>query len=68
MFINGGQVTELGGNSSLNVAAIGGSLTINGGGTFTLGPASTIGLNLTIQNLPAVVRAIRCAARWSSAT
>ena len=41
-----------GGNFVLNGSTVGGNLTVNGGGTFTLGPAATVGVNLTIENLP----------------
>ena len=55
-FINGGRVTGnvtmVGGNFVLNGAGVGGNLVINGGGTFTIGPAATIGVNLTIENIP----------------
>ncbi len=54
-FINGGavtgNVTELGGNFVLNGGTVGGNLNVYGGGTFTLGPAATIGVNLTIADL-----------------
>ena len=55
-FLNGGRitgnVTVVGGNFVLNGSSVGGNLTVNGGGTFTLGPAATVGGNLTIQNIP----------------
>lgn len=56
VFVNGGQVTgnvtEVGGNFVLKGASVDGSLTVYGGGTFTLGPAATVGVNLTIEDLP----------------
>jgi hypothetical protein len=55
-FLNGGEVTGdvtvVGGNFVLNGAAVDGSLTVDGGGIFTLGPAATIGGNLTVENIP----------------
>lgn len=55
-FVNGGQitgnVTVVGGNFVLNGAAVGGNLSVHDGGTFTLGPAATIGGNLAIDDLP----------------
>ena len=56
VFINGGEVqgnvTVLGGNFGLIGAAVDVSVTVDGGGSFTLGPGATIGVNLTIANLP----------------
>jgi sugar lactone lactonase YvrE len=53
-FVNGGvtgNVTENGGNLTLTQSQVGGNVQIMGG-TFTIGPGSTVGGNLQIQNLP----------------
>jgi hypothetical protein len=42
----------VGGNFAVNRATVGGYLSINGGGTYTLGPSAIIGDNLKIQNIP----------------
>jgi hypothetical protein len=47
-----GNVNVVGGNFALNDSSVGGNLTINGGGTYTLGPAATVGGNLIIQKIP----------------
>jgi uncharacterized repeat protein (TIGR03803 family) len=56
IFLNGGRitgnVTMVSGTFALNSASVGGNVTINGGGTYTFGPATTIGGNLQIQNIP----------------
>ena len=46
-----GNVKENGGNLSLTQSQVGGNVQISGG-TFTLGPGTTIGGDLQIQNLP----------------
>ena len=53
-FVNGGatgNVVENGGNLTLTQSQVGGNVQIMGG-TFTIGPGSTVGGNLQIQNLP----------------
>ena len=55
IFVNGGvtgNVTENGGNLGLIQSSVGGNVQVNGGGTFTIGPGSSIGNDLQIQNLP----------------
>jgi YVTN family beta-propeller protein len=56
--VNGGQitgnVTVSGGKFVLSGAAVGGSVTVDGG-SFTLGPASTVGGDVLVSNLPAGV-------------
>jgi hypothetical protein len=55
-FLNGGRITgnvTMGGGKFVqNGSSVGGNLTVDGGGTFTLAPAATVGGNLTIQNIP----------------
>jgi len=54
-FIGGGttgSINGTGGNINLTGATIGSSVTINSGGTFNIGPSTTIKGNLTIQSLP----------------
>jgi hypothetical protein len=54
VFVSGGvtgSITEAGGNLSLSGSTIGSGITVNGG-TFTIGPSTTITGNLTIQSLP----------------
>jgi hypothetical protein len=51
-FVNGNLQTS-GGNLSLSNSTVGRNLQIQGGGTFSIGPAVTIGGNLQIQNVPA---------------
>jgi hypothetical protein len=54
IFVNGGvtgNVVENGGNLGLIQSSVGGNVQIHGG-TFTLGPGSSIGGDLQIQNLP----------------
>jgi hypothetical protein len=57
IFLNGGRITGnvmiVGGTFTLNSASVGGNVMVNGGGTYTLGPAATVGGNLLIQNMPA---------------
>jgi hypothetical protein len=55
IFVDGGvtgNVQESGGNLVLDQSQVGGNVQVNGGGTFAIGPASTIGGNLQVQNLP----------------
>ena len=55
IFVNGGvtgNVQQNGGNLQLTQSQVGGNVQVNGGGTFTIGPGSTIGGNLQVQNLP----------------
>jgi hypothetical protein len=42
----------VGGNFALNNSAVGGNVTVNGGGTYTLSPAAEVGGNLIIENIP----------------
>jgi YVTN family beta-propeller protein len=55
VFITGGQVagdvSVVGGHFVLNGATVVGRLKVGGGGTFTLGPAATVGADLIIQDL-----------------
>jgi sugar lactone lactonase YvrE len=56
IFVGGGatgNVQESGGNLVLSSSQVGGNVQVNGGGTFTIGPSTTIGGNLEVQNLPA---------------
>ena len=46
-----GIVNVIGGNFALNGATVGGNVTVNGGATYTLGPAARVGGNLIIQNI-----------------
>jgi len=47
-----GNLTLSGGSSlAMNGGSTGGDLTINGGGTFSIGPSTSIGGNLTIQSV-----------------
>jgi YVTN family beta-propeller protein len=55
IFLNGritGNVSVVGGNFAFNRATVGGNVTVNGGATYWLGPAATIGGNLKVQNIP----------------
>jgi hypothetical protein len=55
IFVNGsvnGNVHINGGNLTLVHSQVAGNVHVNGGGTFTIGPDSTIGGNLQIENLP----------------
>jgi len=47
-----GSITGTGGNIVLNGATIGSNVTIQSGGSFNIGPSTTIKGNLTIQSLP----------------
>jgi YVTN family beta-propeller protein len=52
-FLNGGQVTgnvHVAGNFVLSGAIVGGNLTVNGTGSFTLGPAAMIGGSLNVRD------------------
>jgi hypothetical protein len=54
IFLKGGatgNITETGGNLALSNATIGGNVQINGG-TYTIGPSTTIKGNLTMQSIP----------------
>jgi hypothetical protein len=51
-FVNG-NVTVTGGNVSISNSTLGHNLTIQGGGSFLIGPAVRIAGNLTMQNLTA---------------
>ncbi len=54
-FVSGGVTGNVqlnGGNLILMQSQVGGDVQLNGGGTFTIGPGTTIGGNLQIQNLP----------------
>ena len=57
IFLNGGRITGnvmiVGGTFALNSASVGGNVMVTGGGTYTLGPAATVGGSLLIQNMPA---------------
>jgi hypothetical protein len=48
-----GNITETGGNLVLSSATVGGNVTVNGGGTFSIGPSTNIKGNLQIQSIPA---------------
>ncbi len=55
VFVSGGvsgNLTENGGNVVLTQSHVGNDVQINGGGTFTIGPGTTIGNNLQIQSIP----------------
>jgi len=55
-FVDGGvtgNVTQTGGNLQLLQSKVAGNVHVNGGGTFNIGPGSTIDGNLQIQSLPA---------------
>jgi hypothetical protein len=47
-----GSITQTGGSLVLNGATIGSNATIQTGGTFNIGPSTTIKGNLTMQSLP----------------
>jgi hypothetical protein len=47
-----GNITQTGGSLSISSSQISGNLQVNGGGSFSIGPSTTIGGNLQIQNLP----------------
>jgi len=47
-----GNITETGGNLVLSSATVGGNVTVNGGGTFSIGPSTSIKGNLQIQSIP----------------
>jgi hypothetical protein len=51
-FLNGGRITGnvmiVAGTFTLNSASVGGNVIVTGGGTYTLGPAATVGGNLLI--------------------
>jgi hypothetical protein len=46
-----GSITETGGNLNLSGATIGGSVQVNGG-TYSIGPSTTIKGSLTVQSIP----------------
>lgn len=48
-----GNVQINGGHLSLNNVAVGGNVQITGAATYEIGPATTIGGNLQVQNIPA---------------
>ncbi|MBS1801855.1 MAG: PASTA domain-containing protein [Acidobacteria bacterium] len=55
IFVGGGtsgSITGTGGNIILNGASIGSNVTIQSGGSFNIGPSTTIKGSLTIQSLP----------------
>jgi hypothetical protein len=55
IFFNGGvtgDVQQYGGSFVLFQSKVGGDVQVKGGGTFSIGPSSTINGNLQIQNLP----------------
>ena len=55
IFFNGGvtgNVQQDGGSLVLFQSKVGNNVQVNGGGTFAIGPGSTIGGNLQIKNLP----------------
>jgi len=55
MFMNGtitGNVQANGGNVTLSGTLVGGDVQFNNGGTFSIGPFTTIDGNLQVQNLP----------------
>jgi hypothetical protein len=47
-----GNITETSGNLVLSSATVGGNVTVNGGGTFSIGPSTIIKGNLQIQSIP----------------
>ncbi len=54
-FIGGGvtgNVTETGGNVAFSNASVSGNFSVNGGGTFSVSPGTTIKGNFTAQSLP----------------
>ena len=54
VFVGGGatgNITETGGNVILSSATVGGNVTVTGG-TFSIGPSTTIKGNLTVQSIP----------------
>lgn len=56
VFVGGGvtgNIVETGGNLALSNATVGGSVQVNGGGTFFIGPSTIINGNLQIQAIPA---------------
>jgi hypothetical protein len=63
-FLNGsvsGNIQQRGGKLKLAQSNVAGNVQVNGGGTFTIGPGSTIGGNLDIHNLPTALGPTQCA-------